>query len=362
MEKLNDYEASSRVAIHKALALATGGHFNQAMAILDGIDASCLSDTLREEYYSACEWAYGVWAEYSAGSSFAPVYKARSMAYLDSLIEITDTSEVVYKYRLAERRLRDHDYQEAIRYYHEAIDSLPVNCRLYAQSAYALALAMKGRNDTDGYRHWLIRAAISDQVTPLKENLALQQLSLDLKDLGELQDANEYLNFALEDAIFYNNRLRMVEIAEKIPEIAIAHLDEIERQNRSLKLFLLIICVLFATVGASVVYIRKQNSRLTRSRNLLRELNRNQSELNRRLEATNRWREQYVSLFINLCAAYIDKLHRFRSTVALKIKARQFDDLLRVAEGNARPAEAEMKELFFNFDKAFLRLYPDFVE
>ncbi len=64
---------------------------------------------------------------------------------------------------------------------------------------------------------------------------------------------------------------------------------------------------------------------------------------------------------MDLCAAYIEKLNRFRSTVILKIKAKQIDDLLRVANNNARPSEAEMKELFFNFDTAFLKLYPDFI-
>ena len=64
---------------------------------------------------------------------------------------------------------------------------------------------------------------------------------------------------------------------------------------------------------------------------------------------------------MDLCAAYIEKLNRFQSTVSLKLKTRQFDDLQRVVN-NTRPSEAEMREIFFNFDTAFLRLYPDFIE
>ena len=33
----------------------------------------------------------------------------------------------------------------------------------------------------------------------------------------------------------------------------------------------------------------------------------------------------------------------------------------RVVNIQARPSEAELREMFFNFDTAFLRLYPDFI-
>lgn len=97
------------------------------------------------------------------------------------------------------------------------------------------------------------------------------------------------------------------------------------------------------------------------SKLILAELNSQLKELNTKLAQTNALRENYVSLYMDLCAAYIEKLNRFQSTVVLKIKAKQFDDLLRVANNNARPSEAEMRELFFNFDSAFLKLYPDFI-
>ena len=45
---------------------------------------------------------------------------------------------------------------------------------------------------------------------------ALQQLAMCLKKEGDLSKANSYLKIALDDAVFYNNRLRMLEIAEKI--------------------------------------------------------------------------------------------------------------------------------------------------
>jgi DNA-binding CsgD family transcriptional regulator len=82
--------------------------------------------------------------------------------------------------------------------------------------------------------------------------------------------------------------------------------------------------------------------------------------MNMRLIDTNAMREQYVYLFMDLCATYIDKFNKYRSTVKAKVKARLQDDLLKPAL--ARNSEAESRELFFNFDKAFLHVFPDFVE
>ena len=212
-------------------------------------------------------------------------------------------------------------------------------------------------------REWLINAAISDQITPLKENLALQELALDIKNNdGDLETANRYLRYSLEDAIFYNNRLRMLEISEKFPDIVIGYQDTVTSQNRRLKIYILCICILLIGFGIAVWIIVCEKKRLNSSRQELAILNEDLKRLNSKLSRTNASREQYTTLFMDLCAAYIEKLNRFQSTVVLKVKARQFEDLLRVANNNARPSEAEMREVFFNFDTAFLKLYPDFVE
>ena len=357
------YNQKSKVKIHRALSLATSGHFSQAMDLLKSIDASQLDIPTRSELYSAMEWTYGVWAEYSGKTGFAKEYNNLSIVYLDSLLSITDKTTPAYHYHLADYSLRQKDYDTARNHYIKALDSTPQDVRLYAQAAYGLAIAYKELGDKDRYREWLINAAISDQITPLKENLALQQLALDIKtNDGDLETANRYLKYSLDDAIFYNNRLRMLEISEKFPDITLGYQDTITTQNRRLKISVVLIGILLVVLAISVFIIVREKKKVGASRQELSELNSQLRSLNEKLAQTNVSREQYTSLFMDLCAAYIEKLNRFQSTVVLKIKAGQFDDLLRVANNNARPSDAEMREIFFNFDTAFLRLYPDFIE
>lgn len=360
-QRMNNYDRSANVSIHRALSLATAGHFSNAMQILIAIDSSRLPLKLREEYFAACEWTYGVWAEYAEGESFAERYRERSLAYLDSLITVTNHKDAKYLYRNAERALRTGHYETAEKLYLRALGATGVNSRLYAQAAYALATTYKSMGRNDMYEKWLIKAAISDQVTPLKENLALQQLALYLKEQdGDLDRANAYLKTALDDAVFYNNRLRMLEIAEKIPEITNVYQQSLLSENHKLMTALWIIgafAILTLVLGATV-YIGRR--RLTTAKHELTDLNTRLSELNIRLSATNSMREKYTSLFMDLCVTYIDKLNRLPMTLRLKVKS--LADLNSVAERYIRPGEAEVREMFFHFDSAFLRLYPDFIE
>ena len=62
---------------------------------------------------------------------------------------------------------------------------------------------------------------------------------------------------------------------------------------------------------------------------------------------------------MNQCAVYINKLDEYRKNVNRKIKTGQIDDLYK---SSSRPFEKELEELYHNFDKAFLNLYPNFVE
>lgn len=59
-------------------------------------------------------------------------------------------------------------------------------------------------------------SAISDITCPLKENLSMQELAMLLyqSQKPDLERANRYINYSMEDAMFYNNRLRMLEIAK----------------------------------------------------------------------------------------------------------------------------------------------------
>ncbi len=359
-----DYDLNAKVKIHKSMSYATSGHFSQAIDELKKIQSSRLSDTLLEKYYQAYQWTYGLWAEYSQDKTFAPIYYRNSKTYLDSLIQVTPRNTSLYNYRIAEKALMfNHDFETAKKNYLKVVDKEPKNSRLYAQSAFALAQAYNNLQDRANYRKWLINAAISDQMIPLKENLALQDVAILIKNEdGDLERANAYLTYSLNDALEYNNRLRILEIGKKLPAIATAYQETVLAKNKQLHLYLATIVIIVIILIIAIAIIIEQKRKI-RNRNVtLSTFNDQLKVFNKQLQETNRSREQYVNLFLNLCAGYIDKYNRMQLTVTSKVKAGQYNELQKLLQANSRPSEAELREVFFNFDTAFLRLYPDFIK
>ena len=57
----------------------------------------------------------------------------------------------------------------------------------------------------------------------------------------------------------------------------------------------------------------------------------------------------------------MDRINSYRNLVRLKIKAKQTDDLLRTVNSD-RIVSRDMAQFYMQFDKAFLGLYPHFVD
>jgi DNA-binding CsgD family transcriptional regulator len=357
----NNTDRIAEAKIHKSLAFATTGYFSHADDLLNEIDCSTLADSVKAEYYTAREWIYGAWAEYSGNATFAPMLRNKRVHYLDSLISVLPEDNIRRTYAMAERHLRLHQYAEALPLYDEVLRKAPENSRLYAQSAYAAATIFEAQKDWEHYEEYLLKAAISDQVTPLKENLALQQLALFIdRKYDDVERANRYLLYSLEDAYFYNNRLRLIEIAKKFPDIIVSYQQKIVKRNRNMNIALWVIAGLCLVLAADIFLLYRKWKADRRHIREIAKTNAKLEDMNLRLIDTNAMREQYVYLFMDLCATYIDKFNKYKSMVKAKVKARLQDDLIKPVP--TRKSEAESRELFFNFDKAFLQVFPNFVE
>lgn len=350
-----------RCAISRATILATTGYFSQALNQLQKIERSRIDSTLLADYYEAYEWVYSVWSEYTDDDYYTPRYRKLEVVYNDSLLRVLPPCSSKYYYWQGEYKARTGDQPGARKAYERALKGLTVDTRLYACVTCGLAFAHSLQGNLEEFEHYLILAAISDNVCPLKENLALQELALLIyrNRKGGLEQANRYLNYSMEDATFYNNRLRMLEIARKFPAIVNAYQQENIEKSRRLAAATLSISALTLLLLFSLAVIRRQLRRVHGGKRELNQLNHRLSQLNDELLQTNRTREEYVSLFLDLCASYIDKLNRYQELVKRKVKAKQADDLLK--QNNSKMNEADAKRFFVNFDTAFLTLYPAFI-
>ena len=354
-QELGNLAYINKIRMLDAYILATSGHYSEAKQMMESVGKEALSGKDVVFYYETWRWIYNTWEAFMKDDARAEEYAAQGAAYLDTLCSIVPETTAEGLYFNAERQWRRGNLMEAEKLYLKCISMLSQTDRRYASACCALAMVYEMQKRDDDFERYIILAAISDQSIPLKENLAMQELARFLsKNRMDHPRAQRYLVYAVEDAIYYNNRLRLTEIARKLPDVASGYLNEEEAQDMRHAIVVAVISVLALGLFCITVYATSQNRKLKAQRSL-------RIALNEKLKATNRSREQYVSLFIELCAAYIDKYNKLQRTIERKVKAHQTDDLLQLLHNN-RMKDTDAKEFFMNFDHAFLNLYPLFVE
>ncbi|MGM9840715.1 MAG: DUF6377 domain-containing protein [Candidatus Limisoma sp.] len=369
--QVGDKRSENLFAIHKSLLYATSGLYSEAEQNLLEVSKQDLDSELLCELYTTLYWTYLYRADYSSGSEFADFYVEKKKQALAEAIRHCEKSTTYYKYLLAEYEyLITDNGNKAREYYLEVIDSVTVDTRLYASATYCVARYYRENGDAQNYLKWLILSAISDVQCPLKENFAMQELAMYLFENNpeEIDRAMRYINCSMDDAQFYNNRLRIIEISKKMPSIVQAYEQKMDRQH--LHIFIALVALALLSVGIMLLLfdIKRKNTILHRQKKELNEQheavktkNEQLQEMNSRLLNTNRIRENYLRLFMDLCAIYIEKIDSYKTLVKRKIKANQTSDLVKII-GSLKLSEEDAAAFFRRFDKAFMELYPDFVD
>lgn len=364
-EQLHDDYYINLNKINRAAVLSTGGFYSQAEDLLLSLKPEDISPKLMQYYYYTLTWVYNYWGAFCERSEFKEEMQNKKRLYLAKTLEYMGNKQsALYYYLSGELEYLQHRTdKKVLGWYQKALAASPVDSRVHASAAYCIARYYQDNEQMDIYEKYLVQAAISDQVCPLKENLALQELSTYLynKDAKYAKRVSKYIYCSMEDAQFYNNRLRMVEISRILPLITETNHQREIRQNRIITISLVVVSIVSLGFLAMMFFVFRINKRLAKSRREVRSQNMLLEELNQKLLNTNKRRETYMRLFMDISAVYIKKLDDYRKLVSRKIKAKQTADLL-TAINSYKLAEEEASSFYIRFDKAFMDLYPNFVD
>lgn len=370
-DRIGDKFHHDKCRIEKASLLGVGGLYGEAVALLDEIDSTHLDNELRFDYTIAYYFIYTYWADYCHDYYYSPRYHERANNYLKQAVTMLRPTDSYYNFFWGEYFIYvERNDKRALEHYFKTLSTAPVESRWYAMAAYAIANNYSANNNNNKYEEYMLRACISDLLNCTRENLAMQDLAMYLFKKGDdnILLAERYINFAMDDAKNYNNRLRIIEISQKLPVIVSTYREKLSSQNNIMRFALFGVSILFAFVVVLLYFYSRQNQLLARQRhelsesnNLLSSLNDKLNTLNSRLLDTNSRRERLAKLYIDLCAKYIDRLSKFETLVKRKIKVGQVNDLLNTAS-SSRLSEEDAATFMNSFDTAFLDLYPSFVD
>ena len=370
-QKSNNIFFNKRFQLSQTRLLITRGFYAEAKEILQKIEPKEEPRDYQFLYYYTMYGLYNNWSTYCENNEFSKNYDLKKVEYLKKAIELSPKKDAFYYYLMGELYyFSNHpNNNKTIQYYKKALSMEKANSRLHAMTAFALSEVYQKANNLELMEHYLLVAAISDITSATKENVALQDIALFIykHKTRSLNKAQEYINLSLEDAYAYNNRLRRIEISSKLQLITNAYTDDIKTTNRLLNIALLVIILLLLGVGISSLFIRKKNRLLKQKKDeisatsdKMEKLNGQLHLINDELKDTNQKRERLVKVYIDLCYKNIERNQKLRTLAVRKIKANQSKELLSLLSSSTN-TEKENKEFLTEFDKAFLSLYPTFV-
>ena len=376
-ETQNTYYYNSNL-ISKAELLSIGGLYSEAIHEIELVDTTVLDKAQRFDYYFSLFRIHTYWADFCNDKTYTPTHRLKAQDYLKKAMPFCDETDKSYEYYLGEYAVFVLNNPQVARvHYIKAIKQLPQNSRFYAMSCFALSGSYGNEGNTEKQEEFLLLSSIADIENCTMENFALQNLATYIfeHNKDDLDYAQRYIQTALEDAHFYNNRLRIIEISSKLPVIVNSYQQTLNQRNKVQMTAIIVISLLLLFLLFAVFYIVKQTKRLSlqqqelqKNNNQLSELNTQLKELNTQLHDlnallvdTNRKRERLAKLYIDLCAKYIARLKKQQTLVKRKIKANQTTELLSQLSSE-RLSEEDATTFLSRFDKAFLDLYPGFTE
>lgn len=395
-ESLQKQEWINETKLQLSAILTATGMYKESIENLDSIEKNQLPEKLIDQYYLEYKLVYEALHQYALDEKYAPTYYFKAKNYQDSLLNALSLQSVDYLLELGLIHVGNDKLKQAEEIYLDICQNrLKPDTALYAKATGTLARIYEQQGKVLLQKKHLVRSAITDIKMVVKENASLTNLAGLLYQEGQIERANRYIEYALEDANFYNARLRKIEISKAYPIINGAYQLHNEKQTNALRFSITIITAISILLFIALAYIFMQMKKLSRARKELFQLNQELQQVNGRLKelndqlvatnqqmkATNQQlhetneelnaanhklqeanfiKEEYVGHFLNQCSVYIDKLESYQKIARKKILTKQLNQLLKMTEPDEL-LKAELKEFYHNFDTAFLHIYPNFV-
>lgn len=345
---------ADRMRIRLIYAYADASMPLEAMELVRQVDESKLTDDDLGDYYTSCRKVCGEICIYSHDKETRDKYGKLIHKYRDLMLEILPTNDVRY-FQEAESKFFDAGKAKlALRENDRWLANVKPDTHEYAIMAYFRSEDYRALGDSLMQEYWLLQSAITDARCATKNQASLWMLAKILAKRGDNDRSYRYVKRAFEDARLFNSPRRLEQTTSALSVIEQTYQKQIEARNTKLIFSLCMMIVLVMMLVALMLQLRKQMKKVKAA-------HAKEKQANERLSESNRIKEEYIGRFLTLCTSYMKRLDTFRNNALRKAKAGQIAEFLNAEKMRAMKDE-DREQLMNEFDKAFLQIFPGFVE
>lgn len=343
------------------------GFFKEATDMVDVVKEEEIPADRLPYYYALCSKLYQNMESYvgGQGTELGRIYAIKRREYLDK--GLASSRQNTREYASVVLDLMDINGENSADGRLKMLERYDVDDHDKAINYSITGFARLNRGQIDEAIYYMALSAIHDIKSCTHETTAMQWLARLMHDKGDYSRANKYIHLALDDAYFYNSRLRQNEINVVLPKIETARFNRVSGQLWFLVVAITVVLALLVAVMVLLFKLRRRNRSLAESHKVialksgqLEESNRSLTVLNEKLKETNEIKDRYIiqSLYGN--STFINEVEEKCKIALRKLKARQYDDIDALLYEIGIKKERE--RMFSSFDSAFLKLFPNFID
>lgn len=372
--KLNNKSYINESTILLAKLLVESGRYKESLDILTNINRNQISLKLLPSYFYSLKECFSELSYYSSITNNKEIYYQKYNNYQDSLSNILPKGSDIFL-RLKEKEYRDQRLlNKAIEINDKRLLGKKSGTRIYSLITFERSLLYGLAKNRKLEKEFLIKSAISDIQASVKDNASLSKLAQIMYEEKDIFRAHRFINFSLDDAKFFNSKLRFINLSSILPVITEAYEKEISIQHKKLINSLTTSSIVAIILLFTIVFIYKQFKKLSSARRKLNSVNSQLKELNNKLNKSNNdlnflyqellqansIKEKYIGTFLNLYSDYINKLDLYRKLVKKYVTLNKIDELKQLSKSK-QVVDTEIKLFHKNFDQSFLEIYPNFI-
>ncbi|WP_299524902.1 DUF6377 domain-containing protein [uncultured Lutibacter sp.] len=377
--KINDNLIVNTANINLADISVSAGMYKEAFSFLESINPVDMPKNYRSLYYGLMGRCYGDMAEYNNIPNFYLDYKKQANYYREKALENTDENTFFNSFLRIFNKSKNNQTEEALDEFKYLLQD-SIGIRDKALVNYMVGDLYLQLDKSEQAINYFAKAVISDIKTSAKESLAIIKLSEILFKKGDIKNASVLIHKANEDALFYGAQQRKIQVGAILPLIEQEMVLNVEKekerlywQNIIISLFLLfVLCFFFIIymqyrklkkakkeISEAHTNLEKINIELTNVNKQIKEHNLRIKVINENLLESNKIKEEYLGFFFTQYDDIFEKLKYFRHRIEKCILEENFEKAKRhVANYNIKK---EKEKVLLNFDDAFMKLFPNFI-
>lgn len=376
-DEKNDPSLHAKANVAFADYFISVGFFKEAAEMLGKTDSRFLNTEEKCNFYNLNTRLFQALCSYVGGgaSPLWPTYNQLNKDYLDSIMAIASPDSYRYAYTKIEReQLENKNDEKAIADRKALLSRYDMSDHEKAINYSILAHANIDAGKRKAAEYYLALSAIADLKSNTTETTSATLLAHMLHEDGRNEEAHAYIQMALDDATFFNTRLRKYEISGYMPAIDTARYNWINGQMWRLAI---VIAVILGLLILSVILFQKlkkkkralehinteldnKTKEITKSHRQLAEANSLLNQTVEQLRETTEIKDRYImqSLYVN--TAFVNQVEEKCKEVVKAVKDKKYDDLKFLPYKMG--IKEERQRIYRSFDEAFLKLFPNFID